>query len=1059
MNSPWRLFSLLIVLYLSTISVAQTETATVSGRVTDQQGALLVGAEVVIANIDTNFSSRQATNRDGLYVLSSLKPGRYRITVSAGGFRTVNLTDLVLNVQDSLSQNFRLQLGSVSESVTVVADEARVNTESAAVSTVVDRNFAENLPMNGRSFQTLIQLTPGVVSATSTAFDPGQFSVNGQRTNSNYWTVDGVGANIGSSASYAAGIAGALPSFSAQGGTNSLVSVDALQEFRIQTSTYAPEFGRTPGAQISILTRSGTNDLHGAAFDYLRNDKLDANDWFADNSGLPKPVERQNDFGGVFSGPILKNQAFFFFSYEGLRLRLPQVVQSSVPDLSARHSALPALQPYLDAFPLPNGLDDEATGVAQFNTSFSNSSTLDAYSLRIDDKANGKLALFGRYNYSPSAIVQRGFSGLSLSTVFPFKITTKTATVGATWLIAPTATNDLRFNYSNTNASSRGYLDSFGGAVPLRSLPFPEPYSDHNAFFEFGIDSLSSSTFLEGQFQHNEQRQVNVVDNLSIQKGVHDVKLGFDYRRLAPPHVPPEYFQIANFLDVPSAQTGSLLFSDLGAARPATFLFHNLSLFAQDTWRMGRMTLTYGIRWDVDFAPSTISGPSLVAVTGYNLNNLSGLALAARSSPPFTTPYNNIAPRIGAAYQLSHNPKWTTVLRGGLGIFYDLATQNVSDALQGSYPFGANQFNAGGTFPLGSSTAGPPSFAPPTATNQGLLYAFDPNLKLPYTLQWSVAAEQAVGEKQTVSVTYLGSAGRRLIQTVQIDAPNPSFGLVALVGNTAISDYNALQLQFQRRLSRGLQALTSYSWSHSIDTASANSFGSTSNLPSSAADRNANRGPSDFDVRVALSAGLTYDVPTPKGNAFSGVILRGWSVQNVIQVRTAPPVNVYDSRFTQLLNGFSTSIRPDVVPGKPLYLAGSQCVAISGGQCPGGRAFNPAAFVDPPTDPNTGLPLRQGNLGRNALRGFGATQWDFAVHRDFPIHERLKLQFRGELFNVLNHPNFGQPIGDTFSSQFGRSVQMFGQSLNSSNQGGGGFSPLYQVGGPRSIQLALKLQF
>src|SRR6266700_3983271 len=206
--------------------------------------------------------------------------------------------------------------------------------------------------MNGRRFQTLIQLTPGVVLTASNVADSGQFSVNGQRAASNYWMVDGVSANIGVSTQFPGnGTGGALAGFSALGGTNSLVSVDALQEFRIQTSTYAPEFGRTPGGQISIVTRSGTNQFHGTAFDYLRNDIFDANDWFADNKRLPKAKDRQNDFGGTFSGPILKDRTFFFFSYEGLRLRLPQTTLTTVPDLGARNSATPALQPYLNAFP------------------------------------------------------------------------------------------------------------------------------------------------------------------------------------------------------------------------------------------------------------------------------------------------------------------------------------------------------------------------------------------------------------------------------------------------------------------------------------------------------------------------------------------------------------------------------------------------------------------------------------------------------------------------------------------------------------------------------------
>jgi hypothetical protein len=298
--------------------------------------------------------------------------------------------------------------------------------------------------------------------------------------------------------------------------------------------------------------------------------------------------------------------------------------------------------------------------------------------------------------------------------------------------------------------------------------------------------------------------------------------------------------------------------------------------------------------------------------------------------------------------------------------------------------------------------------------------------------------------------------------------PNPNLLAAELFGNTATSNYSALQLQFNRRMSRGLQALASYTWSHSIDDGSAGSYGENSNNLPGTFNSSANRGSSDFDIRHTFSAGVTYDLPAPKINSFTSAILHGWSLQTFILARSAPPVDVSERFSFQLSNGVHGTIRPDVVPGQPLYLLGSQCIAVFGSPCPGGKGFSPAAFQDPPIDPVTMLPTRQGNLGRNALRGFGATQWDLGVHRDFPIHESLKLQFRAEMFNVLNHPNFGPPSGAFLSPQnggpagFGVSTQMLGQSLSSGfggNLGGGAFNPLYQLGGPRSIQFALKLTF
>jgi Carboxypeptidase regulatory-like domain/TonB dependent receptor len=1057
-------FAMLITLFPGCI-LAQSPNGIINGLVIDPSGSVIAGAEIRVVNDATSVQYTGKTNGEGIYVVSDLPPGTYRLQVSKIGFKTLIKPDIVLSVQDSLAINFTLPIGAASETVTVTGGAPLMNTESAAVSTVVDRQFAENLPMNGRSFQTLIQLTPGVVLTPNNEGAEGQFSVNGQRAASNYWMVDGVSANIGTGANFnqGTGAGGALGSFSVLGGTNSLVSIDAMEEFRIQTSTYSPEFGRTPGAQISIVTRSGTDGFHGTAFDYLRNSVLDANSWFANNASLPKPQERQNDFGGTFSGPIVRDRTFFFFSYEGLRLRLPETTLSSVPDLNARQTAVASVQPFLNAYPLPNGPDNTMTGVAQFNSSYTNPATLDAYSLRVDHKLTKQLTVFGRYNYSPSELNDRAGSTLyALSDVEKFRINTQTATGAVIWAITPFAANDFRFNYSRTDASNLDNLDNFGGAVPFASAPFPSPYTTQNASFIFGIFGMSQPYLQIGSIARNAQRQINLVDGLSVQKGSHNLKFGIDYRRLSPSHDPGLYSQSPIFLNVAGAVAGNLGFASLQSLRSSTFLLQNLGLFAQDSWRVNpRLTITYGLRWDIDFAPSSLGGPSIPAVTGYDLNNLSNLALAPAGTSPFATRFGNVAPRIGAAYQLSENQNWGRVVRGGFGVFYDLATSEVGNTLGSDYPFGASGFvlgpGFGGTasFPLSASNAAAPAITPAELSSPGaVLLAFNPHLNLPYTLEWNVSLEQELGKEQSLSASYIGSAGRRLLQTTYISSPNASFGNAALVGNTAASDYNALQIQFQRRLSRGLQILSSYTWSHSIDDGSVGTYGLGSNFVPGLAS-NSNRGPSDFDLRNSFSGALTYDIPVPRTNLIGNSILRGWSLESVVQAWSAPPVNVYYDSFQTLL-GAQTQVRPDVVPGQSLYLYGSQY--------PGGKAFNPAAFAPPPTDPTTGLPLRQGDLARNALRGFGASQWDFAVHRDFPIHEALRLQFRAEMFNVLNHPNFAPPQGDlqspgSINPQFGLSTETLGQYLGGLNVGGGGFNGLYQVGGPRSIQLALKLMF
>lgn len=1078
----------LVLLSFSALSRGQAPTAVVNGQVRDPSGAAIAGATVEVFNDATHIRYATETNNEGIYSVPNLPPSTYHIQVSKQGFKTVVHPDITLNVQDAKAIGFTLPVGPISDTVTVEGGAPSIDTESAAVSMVVDRQFAENLPMNGRSFQTLIELTPGVVLTASNFQDAGQFSVNGQRAASNYWMVDGVSANLGIGTSVTAapgnGLGGTIGSFSALGGTNSLVSIDAMQEFRIQTSTYAPEFGRTPGGQISIVTRSGTNQFHGTAFDYLRNDVLDANGWFADSKGLPKPEERQNDFGGTFSGPILKDKTFFFFSYEGLRLRLPQTTLTNVPCDStcqvfgnARAMAAAAMQPFLNAFPLPNGAEqfntvpcDPATdpacspttrtkqvptGAAQFNKSYSNPATLDAYSLRVDHKLSTKWTLFGRYNYSPSEILQRGSGGFSLSNVSSTRVTTQTATVGLTGIISPAITNDLRFNYSRTNGNNTSFLDSFGGAVPLTSLPFPSPFTSQNSKLALTILSLGSGAgYQTGPVSRNLQRQINIVDSLSWQKGSHSLKFGVDFRRLSPLYNPSGYSQEPFFWSVPSAEKGTLLFDVIFSTLRTTFLFRDLGIYAQDTWRvLPRVTLTYGVRWDLDFVPRSLDGPSFPALTGFDLANLSKLALAPAGTAPYKTTYGNFAPRIGLAYQLRQNADWQTVFRGGFGVFYDLATSEAGNSISiAAFPFGGHAV-ASGTFPLS------PSMTPTaTITPAGGIFGFDPHLSLPYTLEWNASLEQAIGKQQTFSVSYIGASGRRLIQSAFVNSPNLTFASVGLVTNAGTSSYNALQLQYQRRLSHGLQALASYTFSHSIDTASA---GSTFNVPNALVpgiDPNANRGPSDFDIRNTFTAGATYDVPAPRINAFANAILSGWSLESFVLARSAPPVYISDALFVTQINNATASIRPDLVPGQALYLYGPNF--------PGGKAFNPAAFTDPPFDPSTGIPVRQGNVPRNFLRGFAATEWDFAVHREFPIHELLKLQFRAEMFNVLNHPNFGPPSGAFLNpafglgtAGFGLATQLLGQSLGGGNVGSGGLNPLYQVGGPRSIQFALKLQF
>jgi hypothetical protein len=1039
-----RVTGAIVLFSVAALLRAQSTSAGIAGRVTDPSQALIANAQVTAIRVDTNARYVTLTDASGEYHFANLAPGTYRIEIEKPGFKKLMKTDVVLHVQDALALDFQMALGAESETVNVEAGAPLVNMESGAVSTVVDRTFVDNLPLNGRSFQTLVMLSPGVV-VTATAFDDqGQFSVNGQRADANYFTVDGVSANFGVTG-YSALVqtaGGALPALSVAGGTNSLVSADAMQEFRIQTSSFAPEFGRTPGAQISIVTRSGTNQFHGTLFEYFRNNALDAKDWFVNFNGLAKPAERQNDFGGVFGGPIIKNKTFFFFSYEGLRLRQPVTQESVVPDAATRQQAPAAIQPFLNAFPVANG-PELGGGLAQFNAGYSNPSTLNAYSMRVDQAISSKLNLFGRYDYSPSNVIQRDpdIAGPVLSLKEPLSSSVQTGTIGLTDLITPTISNEARANYSNQRVGTSYQLDNFGGAVPLPdSLLFPAGITSANGVFSLYLPGVGE--YAQGIQATDEQRQVNLIDNLSVTKGSHQLKFGVDYRWLGPFSAPFAYRVFAEFTGVSAAPGGILsgtaavaaTFSDQSAA----LLSQNFSFYGQDTWKVTpRFTLTYGLRWDINPAiQGKIAADDPYTVTG--LDNPATLALAPHGTPLFQTTYGNVAPRLGLAYQLGGKPNWAAILRGGFGIFYDLGNGPLG-GVSSYFPYLAEKVISAAPFPLSGQNA----VAPTPSTNSPIvdILVSVPNLKLPRTYQWNVAVEQSLGSSQSLSLTYIGAIGRDLLRVTHLFNVNPNFESVNLTDNSATSDYHALQIKFQRRLSRGLQALGSYTFSHSIDSSSTDAFATYLSTPGTLATPNIDRGDSDFDIRHAFSAGLTYDLPGVQSSPAMRALLGGWSLDAFAFVRTATPVTPLEAQFNGA--GLAFYPRPNVVPGAPLYLYGPGY--------PGGKIFNQAAFVAAPSG-------QQGDLGRNVLRGFGAAQADLGVQRTFRLRERMGLRFRGEFFNLLNHPNFGNPTNSLTSPLFGYSTQTLANALGSGGANGG-FNPLYQIGGPRSIQLALKLQF
>ena len=1030
------------------------ELAVVTGLVTDPNGRSVPGVNILITNLATNVTSRTATNDQGIYRVQSLQPGIYRMTLDKDGFKSIVKSGVELHVQDVASINFELQVGSVSETVTVQAGGMNINTTDASVGTVVDRQFVENMPLNGRSFQALISLTPGVVAVPgATANAQGEFSVNGQRTEANYYTVDGVSANTG--ADGGSGLfraTGATPAATTLGTTHSLVSVDALQEFRINTSTYSAEYGRTPGAQISFQTRSGTRDWHGSLFEYFRNEVLDATNWFNNAGGLPKTPEKHNDFGGTVGGPVEipglyrgTDKTFFFFSYEGLRLRVPQPAFTAfVPNTFLRQNSPAEIQPLLNSFPIQNGPDDpnclppgppgaDANCLAQFTGTYSSPSGLDVYSIRVDHSFGDKLRIFGRYSDSSSDSLTR-LTFASPASLNNSTSDVKSGTIGVTSIVSPSLANEFRVNYTANKNGNVGSQDNFAGAKPITTAELFPDINVSNSWHFVGV-FIFGSAFTEFQnfTDRSSQHQWNLKDSVSRTFGSHVMKFGVDYRRLmttSAANAPINellYFSPSEVL----SNSASLGFA-LALPSEQKGISRNISLFAQDEWKLTpRLNLSLGLRWDVNPPPEAAMGPQ-----PYTLDQITDLAnakLAPQGTPIWHTDHLGFAPRFGVAYQLRRKPGDETVVRGGFGVFYDLGS---SGALAGTFNgvgFGSTASYSDVRFPLtqAQNTLPPPSAdSPYNAT----VTAFDPHLKLPYTFEWNVAVQQALGSSQTLTVSYVAAAGRRLLYNrfYDLSGANPNFALgngLNLTTNESSSNYNSLQVQFQRRLSHGLQALASYSLSHSIDNVSTNSQAIESPI----------RGNSNFDVRHSFSAALTYDVAGRYENRLLAAVLEHWGLDLRLSARSALPVDIfYNTAF--LPNGLQIDTRPDLVSGVPIYL--------HDGGAPGGRLINYNAFTAPAgTD---------GNAPRNFVRGFAAWQADLAIRREFPLHESLKLQFRAESFNVLNHPSFDL-VNPAYFLVIGPS--MFGRANSTLNNSLGGLNPLYQTGGPRSLQLALRLLF
>jgi hypothetical protein len=1045
-----------LVLLRATCAFAQISTANVAGIVEDSTAARLPDATVKLINSQTGTENDSKTNRFGIFLLPGVIPGIYTLQIEREGFATSQFTGLLLNVGDTKSILIRMQLGTVTQTVHIDASGVTPNAADASVSTIVNRGFVANTPLNGRSFQDLVSMTPGIVTQTPQTFGAGygvagDFSVNGQQPDRNSYFIDGVSGDIGvgllvghtkfASSGNAAGT-------TALGTTQSLVSIDDLQEFRVLTSNYSAEYGRTSGGQFTLLTRSGTDKYHGSLYDYVRNNAADAADWFtkfnSTDSSLPY---QQNDFGGAVGGPFGipgvysgHSKTFFFVSYEGLHVTEPTAPLVEYVPSEQTFAAAPApLRPILEAFPPPYQYQLSAdappasTGLSPFVPgTLSEPGSINSTSIRLDHPFSPKISAFIRSSFTPSESESNRLASLTTN-----HVDTQTDTLGATFQLSGVITNEFRLGYGVSTSLLNTALSIFwaGGVfgnsdlntnlgIPAGSFPLAAAdvyiHSAGAGDSEINTDEAFGSV-----------HQWNVRDTFALQTGHQLLQFGIDQRHLVSKTHPAALNVEADFFNPQSILANSASDIAITKSLPAAPVFNQYAAFIQDAWQASKsLTISAGLRWEVDPAPQGKHGADAYTLLG-NPASPSELTLAPRGTRLWDTSWLNLAPRAGAAWIVDRRSGRELVVRVGGGIFYDTDDRAAAPAFS-ALGFSATEEIVNMPVPV---TVSQLDFSPAPAApyTNSPVFTFPRHLQLPYTIQWNVAVEKALGRSQTFTATYVGDNARRLLQAqrTNINNENSEFGEVYFFPADITSNYQALQLKFQRSISPGIQALASYVWSHTLD------YGSTDPAWT------LTRGNSDLDVRHNLEVALSWDERDVSGGKLRKYVLGGWGADGRLTARTAFPMTPLGNPFSDPATGNRYFSGVDMIPGQPLY--------ISGSRFPGGRMLNGGPYA---ADPAFVLPALNsaGNTPRNMLRGFGDNQINVAVRREIHVKDSLNLQLRGETYNLFNHPDLGYIDSSLTDALFGQSTLMLNQSF-------GPTGSLYQPGGPRSIQISVRFHF
>jgi hypothetical protein len=1005
-----RSAALLASCWASLALAAGQSDADLYGRVLDPSEAGIGQASILVVNEDTGFRRFTESEFGGTYAVASLQPGIYKVTVRKEGFRTLIRFGVRLMAAAPTRVDFCLPVGSIEESITVSGAAPILNQDDASTGGRFDHENLGSLPLNGGGMLNLLELVPGTNITPATRGEAGQFSATGQRPNTNYFTVDGVSANIGVTAGGlpAQSPAGSLPALSSFGSADSLISLDAVADFRVQTSSTVAAFGRLPGASVGLSSRSGSNEVHGSTSYQVRNELLSANDWFSNASGYGRAPLRLQDFTQTLGGPIHRNRTFFFLSFQRIALSQPYVWRQPVPSLAVRQSASTWAQPVLNLFPAPNrGLLSD--GIGEWVGRSDRPASLDAGGARIDEALTSRVMLFGRYNDSPSA---NQFGTVQVNRL---DLRIQSLTLGLN--LRPNADTVLESRVNESQASAHSLWTDPHSQTPGCELePLTTDFLGAPAtcdyLVRFSIGGIGQ--LVSGREGDRRQRQFQAVQSVSLRRGKHSLGFGVDYRRITAVRRDPtgSLGVIADTLSLVSDKNS--LWIARSEAQNASTEVNELSLWVQDTWQgTPRLTSAPGLRWEFSPAPSESQKVYVLDDAADTVHPLVGVPLWPLS-------FRNFAPRLGAVYRLTADGR--TVLRAGGGLYYDSSMSIATDILNGG-PMSISSFSSarGGLF------------------SAQLTYGFMRSLQLPEVGQWSVSLERAFGSRDVVSLGYVGAAGWNLIRREVGGAGSTELSPLVLTTNHGASNYDALQLQYRRRFGQALQAQVSYAWAHSLDNDSSDSYLVWAGPGAGAAT---DRASSDFDLRHSFTAALSYEFPQRTSPGRFQHMLGGWGIETLFRAHSGFPITALDSEQYMGIP-LSNAFRPDLVPGQPVWIASASA--------PGGRYLNPAAFA-------AAADGVQGSLGRNAITGFGMWQVDAAVRREFRLGDRMRLQLRIAAFNALNHANFADPVKYLDSSLFGQPTSILNMMLGTGSPGSG-LSPILQDGGARMWQAGLKFQF